>query len=81
MLPDPGCYEERYRLTAGAAPTLGASLFTIGLLFRTEALWMAGVVIAVLAIVAARRVGQVIAQRPMSFALPRPMVPAIVPAE
>jgi hypothetical protein len=47
VLPDPGCYEERYRLTAGAAPTLGASLFTIGLLFRTEALWMAGVVIAV----------------------------------
>ena len=47
VLPDPGCYEERYRLTAGAAPTLGASLFMIGLLFRTEALWAAGVVIAV----------------------------------
>ena len=47
MLPDPGCYEERYRLTAGAAPTLGASLIMVGLLFRTEALWTAGVVIAV----------------------------------
>ena len=47
VLPDPGCYEERYRLTAGAAPTLGASLIMIGLLFRTEALWAAGVVIAV----------------------------------
>ena len=41
MLPDPGCYEERYRLTAGAAPTLGASVLMIGLLFRTEALWAA----------------------------------------
>jgi len=47
VLPDPGCYEERYRLTAGAAPTLGVSLFVIGLRFRTEALWVAGVVIAV----------------------------------
>jgi hypothetical protein len=47
LLPDPGCYEERYRLTAGAAPALGASLITIGLLFRTEALWAAGAVIAV----------------------------------
>src|ERR1700680_4662310 len=32
-------------------------------------------------IVSARRIGQAIAQRPLSFALPRPMVPAIVPAE
>jgi hypothetical protein len=47
VLPDPGCYEERYRLTAGAAPTVGASLIMTGLLFRTEALWAAGVVIAV----------------------------------
>jgi hypothetical protein len=47
VLPDPGCYEERYRLTAGAAPTVGASLIMTGLLFRTEALWTAGVVIAV----------------------------------
>ena len=46
-MPDPGCYEERYRLTAGAAPTLGASVLMIGLLFRTEALWAAGAVIAV----------------------------------
>jgi hypothetical protein len=39
VLPDPGCYEEPYRLTAGATPTLGASLIMSGLLFRTEALW------------------------------------------
>jgi hypothetical protein len=51
VLPDPGCYEERYRLTAGAAPTLGASIMMIGLLFRTEALWAAGVVIAVALVV------------------------------
>jgi hypothetical protein len=38
VLPDPGCYEEPDRLTAGAAPTLGASLIMGGLLFRTEAL-------------------------------------------
>lgn len=45
---------------------------------------VAGVAIAVLAIVAARRIGQIIAQRQqrqMSFMLPRPMPPAIVPAE
>jgi hypothetical protein len=45
---------------------------------------VAGVGIAVLAIVAARRIGQIIAQRQqrlMSFMLPRPMPPAIVPAE
>jgi hypothetical protein len=47
VLPDPGCYEERYRLTAGGAPALGASLITVGLLFRIEALWAACVVIAV----------------------------------
>jgi hypothetical protein len=52
VLPDPGCYEERYRPTAGAIPTLGASLFMIGLLFRTEALWASGVVIAVALVVA-----------------------------
>jgi hypothetical protein len=42
---------------------------------------IAGVVIAVLAIVAARRIGQIIAQPKMVFVLPRPMLPAIVPAE
>jgi hypothetical protein len=46
VLPDPGCYEERYRLTAGAVPTLAASLVMIGLLLRTGALWAAGAVIA-----------------------------------
>jgi PAP2 superfamily protein len=41
----------------------------------------AGMVVAVLAIVAARRIGQIIARRQMGFALPKPMLPAIVPAE
>jgi PAP2 superfamily len=45
---------------------------------------VAGVAIAVLAIVAARRFGQIIAQRQQpleSLMLPRPLLPAIVPAE
>jgi hypothetical protein len=44
--PDPGCYQERYRMTAGALPTVGASVAMIGLLFRGEALRAAGVIIA-----------------------------------
>jgi hypothetical protein len=47
MLPDPGCYEERYRLAAGAVPGLAAGLITIGLVFLTVAPWVTGVVIAV----------------------------------
>ena len=47
MLPDPGCYEERYRLAAGAAAGLASSLITIGLVFLTVAPWVTGVVIAV----------------------------------
>jgi hypothetical protein len=47
MLPDPGCYEERYRLAAGAAAGLATGLITIGLLFLTVAPWVTGVVIAV----------------------------------
>jgi len=45
---------------------------------------IAGVVIAALAIVAARRVGRLIArrqQRSTRFMLPKPMLPAAVPAE
>jgi hypothetical protein len=46
MLPDPGCYEERYRLTAGAAGGLAAGLVSLGLVFLTVAPWVTGVVIA-----------------------------------
>jgi PAP2 superfamily len=45
---------------------------------------IAGIVIAALAIMAARRVGRLIArrqQRPTRFMLPKPMLPAAVPAE
>ena len=31
MLPDPGCYEERYRLTGRAALGLAAGLLSVGL--------------------------------------------------
>jgi len=31
MLPDPGCYEERYRLTGRAALGLAVSLLSVGL--------------------------------------------------
>jgi membrane-associated phospholipid phosphatase len=41
----------------------------------------AGAVIAVLAIIAARQISQMIAQRQIGFILPKPMLPAIVPAE
>jgi hypothetical protein len=43
MLADPGRYEERCRLTAGAH--LAAGLITIGLVFLTVAPWVTGVVI------------------------------------
>jgi hypothetical protein len=46
MLPDPGCYEERYRMGAGAAVGLFIGLTTIGLSFLTVAPWVAGIVIA-----------------------------------
>ncbi len=46
MLPDPGCYEERYRLAAGASASLATGLITIGLVFLTVAPWVTGVVIA-----------------------------------
>ena len=47
MLPDPGRYEERYRLAVGAAPGLAIALMTIGLVFLTVWPWVTGVVIAV----------------------------------
>jgi hypothetical protein len=47
MLPDPGCYEERYRMTAAALPRhLAVALMSIGLLFLVVAPWVTGVVIA-----------------------------------
>jgi len=61
MLPDPGRYEERYRLAVGAAPGLAIGLITIGLVFLTVWPWVTGVVIAVAlamltgAVVAGRR--------------------------
>ena len=63
MLPDPGCYEERYRMTAAALPRhLAVVLMSIGLLFLVVAPWVAGAVIAAALVilmgtgVAARRV-------------------------
>ena len=47
MPPDVACYEERYRLTGGAALGLAAGLLSIGLGF----LWHTPVVFAVLAVV------------------------------
>jgi hypothetical protein len=46
MLPDPGRYEERYRMTTGAVPVVAVSLVLFGLLFRTEALWATEAIIA-----------------------------------
>ena len=47
MLPDPGCYEERYRMTAAALPRhLAVGLMSIGLLFLVVAPWVTGAVIA-----------------------------------
>jgi hypothetical protein len=48
MPPDPGCYEERYRMTARAVPVhLAIGLMSIGLLFVVVAPWVTGIVIAV----------------------------------
>jgi hypothetical protein len=46
MLPDPGCYEERYRLAAGAAWGLAVGLVSLGLAYVTVMPWVTGVVIA-----------------------------------
>jgi hypothetical protein len=46
MPPDPGCYEERYRLAAGANAGLAAGLISIALVFVTMAPWVAGVAFA-----------------------------------
>jgi len=53
MLPDLGCYEERYRLTGSAALGLAASLLAIslGLLWHTPVI--AGVIAVLLAVLAA----------------------------
>jgi hypothetical protein len=49
MLPDQGCYEERYRLTGSAALCLAASLLSIGL----GLLWHTPVVFTVVAVILA----------------------------
>jgi hypothetical protein len=49
MLPDQGCYEERYRLTGSAALGLAASLLSIGL----GLLWHTPLVFAVAAVILA----------------------------
>jgi hypothetical protein len=49
MLRDPGCYEERYRLTGGAALSLAATLLSTGL----GVLWHLPVILAVIAIIIA----------------------------
>jgi hypothetical protein len=53
VLPDQGCYEERYRLTGSAALGLAASLLAVGLgfLWHTQAIF--GVISAVLLVMAA----------------------------
>ncbi|MGH3235840.1 MAG: hypothetical protein ACRDOH_21825 [Streptosporangiaceae bacterium] len=58
MLPDPGCYEERDRLTGRDGVGLAAGLLAIGLgfLWHTQAVFLAiGVVLAVLAVIALAR--------------------------
>jgi hypothetical protein len=47
VLPEPGCYEERYRLTGRAALGLAASLLSVGLGF----LWHTPVIFAMIAVV------------------------------
>jgi hypothetical protein len=54
MLPDPGCYEERYRLTGSAALSLAACLLSIGL----GVLWHTPVIFAVIAVILAALAAQ-----------------------
>jgi len=53
MLPDLACYEERYRLTGGAALGLAASLLSVGprLLWHTPVIFaLAAVILAALTV-------------------------------
>lgn len=54
MLPDPGWYEERYRLTGSAALSLAACLLSIGL----GVLWHTPVIFAVIAVILAALAAQ-----------------------
>lgn len=68
MLPDQGCYEERYRLTGSAVLGLGASLLAVGLgfLWHTQAIF--GVIAVVLLVLAALGGGVVeVARREVAF--------------
>ena len=53
MLPDLGCYEERYRLTGSAALSLAASLLAIGLGLLWHTQLIIGVIAVLLAVLAA----------------------------
>lgn len=65
MLPDPGCYEERYRLTGSAALVLASGLLAIGLGFVWHAQVIFTVIGVVLAVVAAMGGGVSAAARRM----------------
>jgi hypothetical protein len=63
MLPDPGCYEERYRLNGRAALGLAAGLLSVGLgiLWRTPVIFTAiALLVAIPAVIA-------LARRTMAF--------------
>jgi hypothetical protein len=55
VLPDPGCYEERYRLTGRAAQSLGVGIVSVGLgiLWQAPGVSAATVILAVPVIVSA----------------------------
>jgi len=55
MLPDPGCYEERYRLTGRAALSLSVGVVSVGLgiLWQTPGASAAAVILAIPAIISA----------------------------
>jgi hypothetical protein len=58
MLPDPGCYEERYRLNGRAALGLAAGLLSVGLgiLWHTPVIFTAiALLIAIPAVIALAR--------------------------
>ena len=62
MLPDPGCYEERYRLT-GAALGLASALLALGL----GLLWHTQLIFAALTVLAAVPAVLVLVLRPVAF--------------
>ena len=63
MLPDPGCYEERYRLTGRAALGLAAGLLSAGL----GILWHTPVIFTAIALLAAIPAVIALARRMIAF--------------